>query len=452
MTTILKTRRAWRAVPVAAAFAAVALAGCDSSILAVRDPDIITQDDLTSASAATTLRAGVTLRFTDATSGLTSDNIFLFGGLLADEWRSGDTFEQRNSTDQRATVEQNSFLAPQFRELMRIRYQAPLAIAAIRKFTPAQTAQVGQMFALRGAAAILLGEHFCNGIPFSEVEGSVVKPGMPVAVDSAFGLAVVDTDSALANLSGTAATTLRYARLARILKARALLDRGQFAAAAAAIGGTAGVPTNYSYSTYHSTVTRSNQLWALNTSAKRYVVSNNEGVNGLNFVSANDPRVRTTTAGGPRAFDSATPFFAQTKWGRTDSVIVASGIEARLIEAEAQWRTDMTSAANRVTVTGQLNAIRAASGVAGLAPLAPPATADAMTDLLFRERAFWMFSTGHRLGDLRRLVRQYGRAPESVYPAGAFHKGGSYSTVYALPVPVEERNNPNFKGCLDNKP
>lgn len=452
MTTTVRALRARRAASVAAALAAVAIAGCDSSILEVKDPDIITQEDLTSASAATTLRAGVTQRFTNATSGQTSDNIFLFGGLLADEWRSGDTFEQRNSTDQRATVEQNSFLAPQFRELMRVRYQAPLAIGAIRQFTPTQTAQVGQMFALRGAAALLLGEHFCNGIPFSTVEGSEVIPGNPLPVDSAFGLAIVDTDSALANLTGTAAATLRYARLARVLKARALVNRGQFAAAAAAIGGAAGVPTNYSYSTYHSTVTSSNQLWSLNTSAKRYVVSDNEGVNGLNFVSANDPRVRTTTAGGPRAFDSATPFFAQTKWGRTDSVIVASGIEARLIEAEAQWRTDMVSAANRVTVTGQLNAIRTASGVTGLAPLLPPATTNAMTDLLFRERAFWMFSTGHRLGDLRRLVRQYGRAAESVYPTGAFHKGGSYSNVYALPVPIQERNNPNFNGCLNTNP
>ena len=34
-------------------------------------------------------------------------------------------------------------------------------------------------------------------------------------------------------------------------------------------------------------------------------------------------------------------------------------------------------------------------------------------DLLFSERAFWMFATGHRLGDMRRLIRQYGRTRAS---------------------------------------
>lgn len=449
MTTFLQTARSRRAAVMAAAIAAGVLTACDSSILEVKDPDIITAEDLTSPSAASTLRAGTILRFTESTSGLTSDNIFLFGGLLADEWRSGDTFEQRNSTDQRATVPENSFLAPQFRELMRVRYQADLAIPALRQFTPTELGDIAQMFALKGFAAILIGEHFCNGVPFSSVEGSEVIHGMPISVDSAFGIAVADLDSALAVATGPESETVRFARLARILRARALLNRGQFAAASAAIGGTAGVPTAYTYSNYHSTVTSSNQLWSLNTSAKRYVVSDVEGINGLNFRSANDPRVPTTTTGGPRAFDSATPFLAQTKWGRTDSVVVASGIEARLIEAEAAWRANMT-VANNVAITNMLNAIRATR--TGLAPLAPPTTVNGMTDLIFRERAFWMYSTGHRLGDLRRLVRQYGRAAESVYPTGPFHKGGSYSTVYALPVPFSEQNNPNFTGCTNNNP
>jgi len=48
-------------------------------------------------------------------------------------------------------------------------------------------------------------------------------------------------------------------------------------------------------------------------------------------------------------------------------------------------------------------------GVAELAALTDPGTAEARVDLLFRERAFWFFLTGHRQGDLRRLIRQYGR-------------------------------------------
>jgi hypothetical protein len=68
---------------------------------------------------------------------------------------------------------------------------------------------------------------------------------------------------------------------------------------------------------------------------------------------------------------------------------------------------------------------------------------------MFRERAFWLFGTGHRLGDLRRLVRQYGRGSETVFPTGNYFKGGLYGTDVNIPVPFEERNNPNFTGCLD---
>jgi len=70
----------------------------------------------------------------------------------------------------------------------------------------------------------------------------------------------------------------------------------------------------------------------------------------------------------------------------------------------------------------------------------------------FRERAFWMFNTGHRLGDLRRLVRQYNRPADSVYPIGSYYKGGLYGTAYVMAVPFEEVNNPNFTQCTDQNP
>ena len=70
---------------------------------------------------------------------------------------------------------------------------------------------------------------------------------------------------------------------------------------------------------------------------------------------------------------------------------------------------------------------------------------------MFRERAFWLFGTGHRIGDLRRLARQYGRASETVFPTGTYFKGGLYGTDVNIPVPFEERNNPNFHGCLNRE-
>ncbi len=63
-----------------------------------------------------------------------------------------------------------------------------------------------------------------------------------------------------------------------------------------------------------------------------------------------------------------------------------------------------------------------------------------------------MFGTGHRFGDLRRLVRQSWRPQAQVFPTGAYLKGGTYGTAVVFPLPIEERNNPNYKGCTDLLP
>ena len=60
-----------------------------------------------------------------------------------------------------------------------------------------------------------------------------------------------------------------------------------------------------------------------------------------------------------------------------------------------------------------------------------------------------MYFTSHRVGDLRRLVRQYNRAPNTVWPTGNYFKGGVYGTDQNLPPSQAERNNPDYKGCAD---
>ena len=63
-------------------------------------------------------------------------------------------------------------------------------------------------------------------------------------------------------------------------------------------------------------------------------------------------------------------------------------------------------------------------------------------DQLFRERAFTLYGRGTRTGDMRRLIRQYGRNAETVFPTGAWHKGGNYGTDVNFPLPQAEQNNP----------
>ena len=73
-------------------------------------------------------------------------------------------------------------------------------------------------------------------------------------------------------------------------------------------------------------------------------------------------------------------------------------------------------------------------------------------DLYFREKAFWTFSRGQRLGDLRRQIRKYGRTQDQVFPVGDHYRGGKYGTDVNLPVPQAEENNPVLESrpaCID---
>jgi hypothetical protein len=82
-------------------------------------------------------------------------------------------------------------------------------------------------------------------------------------------------------------------------------------------------------------------------------------------------------------------------------------------------------------------------------------------DVLFRERAFWLYGMGVRLGDMRRLVRQYGRSAETVFPTGTYSVGSNPSLPLAIPefgtdvsltLPTAESElttkNPHYQGCL----
>src|SRR5438093_6634791 len=90
-----------RPLAVAGLVALPALA-CTDTLLNVTDPDIILGAN--SASAALGLSNGAVLRLAQAVSGTQQpDALFMFGGLLTDEWRSGDTFIQRNTRSEEHT-------------------------------------------------------------------------------------------------------------------------------------------------------------------------------------------------------------------------------------------------------------------------------------------------------------------------------------------------------------
>jgi hypothetical protein len=271
----------------------------------------------------------------------------------------------------------------------------------------------------------------------------------------AFNRALAHADSGLALITGTTVDDVKMKSALQVTKGRILLNLNNQAAAATAV---AGVLTSFQYLEYHAITTTSNTYWNLANLAGRYSVSTKEGVNGLDFALAKDPRV-PVCAGNDAACkliavtkstrdDLTGPYYVQMMWPvRESSVPIIAGVEARLIEAEAQLK-----AGNTAGSLATLNAARAT--VTGLAPLTDAATDPLRVDQLFRERAFTLFGRGTRTGDMRRLIRQYGRTATSVFPTGAWHKGGNYGTDVTLPLPLSETNNPNAGAgvCTDRNP
>lgn len=444
------------------AAAAALVLGCDAGVLEVNDPDIVL--DANSAAGARALRNGVFLRLAQAVNGTQGpDALFVFSGLMADEWRSGDTFVQRNNQDQRIFQPENTFNAGPSRSLNRLRTEAARAIAAFRTYLPDSTSAIASMFSMIGYAEALMGELYCDGTPLSGLEGTTIVYGDPITNDSLFRLAINNADSALAQLALSPAfdtvAVRRWSALANVVKGRALVDLGQFTAAAAAV---ATVPTTFKFYSHHSLTTTNNQVWALNNNARRYTMTNGrEGGVGIDFVTPNDPRLPRRVGGGV-VFDTSIPMtlVRQAIYGQFDSLPVATGVEARLIEAEAQlqpggnpaaWLTTINALRTDSTLYPVMNS-EFASIVRGPKLTALADSGVRNVDVHFRERAFWMFSTGHRLGDMRRLLRQYGFTETQVYPNGAYIKGGTYSDAIQMPVPFDETNNPKFTACLDRNP
>jgi hypothetical protein len=295
------------------------------------------------------------------------------------------------------------------------------------------------VLSLAGFSYVLFGENYCSGVPFSTIDaGGNITYGDPQTRDEVLQIAVAKFDSAIT--IATAQEDADLLNLARVGKARALLDLNQADAAATA---ASEVPGSFQYLVRSSSnsLRQNNGIWNYTANTFAFSVPEREGGNGLPYITANDPRLDVVVT-GQLGFDRATPFNLQLKYpDQQSNVVLASGIEARLIEAEAQFRAGTPGPA-----IATLNALRA---FAGLDPLVDPGTDIERTNLLFQERAFWMWGTAHRLGDMRRLVRQYSRTEDTVFPIGEYHKGGEYGSDVNFPVSSDERNNPKFTGCID---
>ncbi|HEX4934615.1 MAG TPA: hypothetical protein VFV33_15605, partial [Gemmatimonadaceae bacterium] len=416
----------------------VATTACSTDkILKVSRPDIIDPNGLSDANGVSALYAGVIGDFSSTNAAALG--VITATGFMSDEFKFGATPPEARQMDQRAAPESNTIVATIYRNVQQLRGQADRAATAL-KSVRANDPRVGEMEAMSGYAHIILGEMFCSGSPL----GLPGEDADPQTTTQLFTAAAAKLASAVTNAAGDD----RAKNFASVLRGRALLNlatsQAQFDQAAAAV---ASVPTSFRYTTLHSTTTpaQNNGLANYMNNNDGILVSDREGGNGLNFATAGDPRVPITGNGAPSRFDGQTPrYYYANASSLTSPMPIATGVEARLIEAEAALRAS--------NITLWVNKLNEARAFYGMGQVSDPGTTDpnARVNLMFRERAFSMFASAHRLGDLRRLVRQYGRAATSVYPTGAYHKDGlQLGTDVQFVIPQTEKNNPKFTGCID---
>jgi hypothetical protein len=318
---------------------------------------------------------------------------------------------------------------------------------------------IAHMLAVTGYAEVMLAENFCSGIPLSTLDyGGDYTYRAGSTTQDVLTHAIALFDSA-ATMAGDSA---RIKNLAIVGKARAQLQLGQFDEAAATV---ASIPVDYRYTLMYNTTAGVPGLGGTPTTTVPFpaAAQDREGQNGLPFMSEPDGRLPAFVA------STQAPIFYYPVIPAVSSIVLASGVEAQLIRAEAAlhgddpaWLTMLNALRTdgTYTVSGTDTTWNAGTGgVADLAPLTDPAldplptgktAMDVRIDLLFRERAYWLYLTGHRQSDLRRLVSVYLRDPESVYPTGNRLDGTVYGSDLTFPVPVTEiQLNPLYNGCLN---
>lgn len=489
-TRPLRSARHWygrSAVSVLVVGITFLVTGCSPSALVdVQSPSTTVDPSLVhTASAAIQLRATALNRMMGAFGGSGNGNdVVGMSGELTDELAGTVAFASNANGDDRNVLNQtfpkntNGYGYDQIQSARIKNQQARQALVLYASDAPgAPRAWQGELMALEGYTILWFAELYCSGIPLTTAPlvGAQI-PTRGFTTEELYARAIALFDSAMV----AGADSAQYVNLARVGKARALLNQGQFLAADSVVQS---VPTDFVY--FLRSATSSDDGWAyfafpVFVARGDYRVQDNEGGNGL--VWSTDPRTGVTTvpdvAGDmlwPAKYnvDPSTGALAPTTELNGMSVRLADGLEARLIQAEAalsagdaSWLTTLNML--RSTCVGTAACAPVPGITAGqLPPLSDPVTPEARLDTLMKERAMWLYLTGHREGDLRRMARVYGRDPETLWPTGTI-RGPAFPDLWSSPVPGdglpygsdvvygpdvnEHLRNSLYGGCTDTNP
>jgi hypothetical protein len=287
---------------------------------------------------------------------------------------------------------------------------------------------IGQAATYAGYSLILLGEGMCS---------AAINLGPEVPPTALFNEAVTRFTKAIA--AATAANDATTLSLARLGRARALLDAGGAPNLAAAAADAATIVPTFVVNTSPDAVNaRRQNVIFLHVSQNAYSTVDPSYRNVLiPGGTTQDPRVVVTDLNRNGTATGSRLFLPAKAAANNAPVRLASYAEAQLIVAENAARTgDLQGAAAAIN--------NARARTAGLPAYTLPAGATSVDVVaqIAEERRREFFVEGHRLGDLRR----YGLA---FTPASgtAYQYGGVYGTQTCFPLPdVERINNPTIAG------
>lgn len=349
-------------------------------------------------------------------------------------------------------------MMPAYSRLHSVRNSAGQAVSILTSLKDSSVnAIIAASYAIHGYSLLLFAENYCSGIPLTAVpfDGDI-EYGYAQSTSELFKAAIAKFDSSLA----ISHDSVKFITLAKIGKARAEMGLGNYKEAAEAVEGVAvndAFYLGYTEQVVPGATSSSLIFWTTRSSGlspgnwETTEVLNSEGGNGLvwyHHPDSIDPRVPVTTdaVGGVSIFPA---IVRQKKFeGGTLTFPLARGVESLLIQAEyalQQERPDW------------IDYINEARAIVGLSALTDPVNRDGRVDLLFKERGYWFYLEGVRLGDYRRLVRQYARNPYSVYPTGLYTQSSGeipfYGDAWVFGVPKDEYvDNYRYKGCLSWNP
>src|SRR5712691_2028311 len=217
------------------------LAAC-TSLLDVKDPDVINPPDVQNADGAVAAYNGGIGDFTfanDGDNGGTEGQI-LVSGVMSDEYFDSETFPTRIEYDSRAIDERNVTLNGVFFNLHKARVALEGAVGALQQYAPTPNSRIGEMLALAGMTYVYFAENYCSAVAFSaRLPDGSIQYGQPLATNAILdrgisrfdsALVVTATQSAFAVADSNARKADSIARLqvrnlVAVGKGRALLDK-----------------------------------------------------------------------------------------------------------------------------------------------------------------------------------------------------------------------------------